>query len=357
MRNRPATSVTIADVARAAGVSTATAARALGGYGTVRRDTLERVTAAASELGYRPNALARSMITGRTQTIGVIVADIENPFFARVTRAITDVARASGFEVVLANSDEDLEAERAAVKLFLDKRVDGLIVAAASNDDGAHLAEARATGAHVVLVDRRVRGTDFDTVLVHNRAAARDAVRHLVAAGHRRIGYVSGAMAVRREGGATAGRPRAISTGGDRLTGYRQALKEAGLAGDLAGDYVRVGGPRRQDAFVQTMSLLELGTPPTAILATDSVIALGVIQAVRAAGRRIPDDVSLISFDDTEWAEVLNPPLTVIAQPVYELGARATTLLINRLQGDTAEPRHVRLTSTLVERGSVAVRP
>src|SRR3712207_4244948 len=149
-RRRP---VTIPDVARHAGVSTATAGRALGGYGAVSPDARNRVLAAAAELGYRPNELARSMITGKTFTIGVIVADIENPFFARVSRGVTDTARDAGFEVILVNTDEDVEAERNALKVLQEKRVDGVIVAPASASEADHLAEAHRAGCPIALVD------------------------------------------------------------------------------------------------------------------------------------------------------------------------------------------------------------
>src|SRR4051812_15382326 len=163
-RNGP----TIPDVAREAGVSPATAARALGAYGSVRPETRARVSAAAERLGYRPNELARSMITGKTNTIGAVVADIENPFFARTTRGITDAARAAGFEVILVNTDEDVNSERSALKVLLDKQVDGVVVAPASSQETGHLREAQECGAEIVLIDRRVAGLQADAVLIDN---------------------------------------------------------------------------------------------------------------------------------------------------------------------------------------------
>ena len=168
MSRRSRQSPTIHDVAAAAGVSTATAARALGGYGAVSPGVRERVKAAASQLGYRPNSLARSMITGATHTIGLVVADIENPFFARSVRGIADVAHAAGYEVLLANSDEDPATERAAVRVLFGKRVDGLIVAPASTDEGPHLSDLSERGVPVVLLDRAIPGIDADAVVVNN---------------------------------------------------------------------------------------------------------------------------------------------------------------------------------------------
>jgi LacI family transcriptional regulator len=342
--------VTIPDVARLAGVGAATAARALGGYGHVSEKTRVKVLAAAEELGYRANALARSMITGRTNSIGLVVADIENPFFAAVTRAVSDAARQHGYEVLLANSDEDATSERAAVRLFMDKRVDGIIVAPTSSTDVDHLREARDAGVHVVAIDRRVTGLAIDSVTVHNRVAAQSAVKHLIKRGHTRIGYLRGTGMT----DPADGPQRQISTGDERVLGYREALAEAGL--DDQG-FIRVGALGRIEAKRQTLALLDLPEPPTAILAPDSILALGVLLAVRERGLSIPHDLSLISFDDTDWADVMTPPLTVISQPVHEMGERAVALLVGRIEGSTARDRHERLRVHLVQRESVGPAP
>jgi LacI family transcriptional regulator len=345
------TPVTVVDVARLAGVSTATAGRALGGYGSVKPSTLLKVQAAADELGYSPNAIAKSMITGRTLTLGAVVADIENPFFARVIRGIADVARARGFEVVLSNTDEELATEQATVKLLVDKRVDGLIVAPASGSDSDHLVAAMKAGSHLVLVDRTVRGLQADTITIRNRAAASHAVSYLAELGHTRIGYVSGTMRTNED--AVSGSPtRDVSTGEERIAGYRRALRESGLHDD--GRYIEVGGPRKADAGLSASKLLGMADPPTAIVAADSVIALGILEEIHRRGLRIPEDVSVVGFDDAEWASVVTPPLSVIQQPAYELGAGAASLLIDRILGLDGPPRNKLLESVFIDRGSVA---
>lgn len=341
--------VTIHDVARAAGVSTATAARALGGYGHVSARSKESVQQAAEELGYRPNELARSMITGRTNSLGLVVADIENPFFAAITRAVSDAARARGYEVLLANSDESVDSEQRATHLFLDKRVDGLIVAPASTTEVAHLRAARTSGVPLVTIDRRVTGLAVDSVTVHNRIAARSAVNRFIDEGHTRIGYLRGTGATE-----AAAQERQISTGDERFLGYREALRAAGL--DDSG-YVRTGGLGRADAAKEALALFDLAEPPTAILTPDSVLALGVLQAARQRGIAIPDQLSVVSFDDTEWAEVVTPPLSVISQPVHEMGQRAVDLLLDRIDGATGRDRHVRLRARLIDRESVGPAP
>ncbi len=190
--NSPQTaSVTVADVARKAGVSKATAARVLGGYGTVSDRVRDAVTAAARALDYRPNELARSMTTGRSGTIGVVVGDIENPFFSLAMRGITDVARQAGFTVILINSGEDVSAEKAAIRTLIAKRVDGLIVSPAKETDVEHLREVVGSGRPLALLDRGINAFEVDTVIADDRQAAEGVTRQLIALGHRHIAYLT----------------------------------------------------------------------------------------------------------------------------------------------------------------------
>ncbi len=349
---------TVADVAAAAGVSVATAARALGGYGSVKPATRERVQAAADSLGYRANTLARSMITGSTRTIGVVLSDIENPFFSQALRGISDTAHQHGYEVVVVNTDERIETERDAVRVLLERRVDGLLVSP-SDGDGDHLTSAVAGGTPVVLLDRRVRGLAADTVGIDNRAAARDVTERLIALGHRRIALVTGAEPslaedlvhpdARRAARATRG------TTGPRAAGYRDALAAAGIP--LDPHYISAHGLRRDDAARATRGLLALPDPPTAIIALDSLLSLGVLRAFTELGASCPDQISLVGFDDADWAEAVSPPLTVVAQPVSRIGATAAELLLARIAGAGGAPVHRKLATTYVERESTAPPP
>src|SRR4051794_26472987 len=340
---------TIPDVARVAGVSAATAARALGGYGAVSPQTLASVRAAAEQLGYRPNELARSMITGKTNTIGAIVADIENPFFARVTRGITDAARAAGFEVILVNTDEDLASERSALKVLLDKQVDGVVVAPASSHEAGHLREAQECGADIVLIDRRVAGLEADAVLIDNRTAARDAVQRLLGAGHRRIALVTGSGFGDDEAPVA---PRRLSTGTERIEGYLAALEAAGVP--ECAKYLRATAVDQPRAERLTAELLALDAPPTALFASDLVVALGALRAIQAAGLTIPAELTFVAFDDADWTTVLTPRLSVVAQPAYDMGVKAAKTLIDRINGNDAQPREYLLPTTFVERESIA---
>jgi LacI family transcriptional regulator len=343
---------TVRDIAAAAGLSTATAARALGGYGAVSEQTRVRVEAAAERLGYRANGLARSMITGTTNTLALVIADIENPFFARACRGFTDTARAEGYEVIVANTDENVDAERTAVKVLLEKRIDGLAVAAASRVSFDHLEGARMSGVQVVLLDRHIPGLAVDSVLVDSRAAAATAVGHLIEQGHRRIGLVTGASPEEvARGGGRYGK-HLMSTGKDRINGYRNALRHAGIEANP--DYLKLGDFHREAAGLMARELRAAPVPPTAIFTTDAVITLGVLEALQTDGVALPDQVSLVGFDDPDWAVVVRPSLTVVAQPAYQLGALAARRVIARIRGDQSRPRRHLLPTSLVVRESVA---
>jgi LacI family transcriptional regulator len=340
-------SPTIPDVARRAGVSTATAARALGGYGAVSESAREAVLAAAEELGYRRNELARAMITGRTNTIGLVIADIENPFFAAAARGVSDAARAAGYEVVLTNTDEDPDVERSIVRVLLSKRIDGIIVAPTS-PDAHHLVSAQQAGCPVVLLDRRLSGFAVDTVLVDSVAAARDVVERLVAAGHRRIAMVTGGQRSEERAQGRLG----VSTGQDRVDGFLAALADAGIADPQA--YLRTGAHSPDVAFALTNQLLALPVPPTAVFASNSRVALGVLKAIREAGLEVPREISLVGFDDADWTSVVNPPISVVAQPAYALGQRAAECLLARISGDEEPPAVHMMATDFLPRQSIA---
>ncbi len=348
---------TIRDVARAAGVSSATAARALGGYGRVSAAARERVLAAATNVGYRANTLARSMITGTTHTLGVVVADIENPFFASIVRAISDTAHARGFEVMVTNSDEDLGTERAVVRVLFEKRVDGLIIAPAASEHGEHLAELLARGLPIVLIDRTVTGLAVDAVVVDNRRAAREAVSHLTALGHRRIAVVTGSPPESQATRRVTARDRdqasfTISSTSDRLAGYFDALGEAGIEPEPG--LIRYARYRRDGAQSEVHAVLDLPDPPTALFATDNFMTLGAFEAMRESGCEIPGDVSLVGFDDMDWTTIVSPRITLVAQPTSDIGTTAAERLLARLGGDRREPIESVLRTTFQSRESTA---
>ena len=349
---RPAriSAITVSDVAREAKVSKATAARVLGGYGRVSQAVHAAVLEAAKALDYRPNELARSMTTGRSGSIGVVVGDIENPFFSLAVRGISDIARLSGINVILANSGEDVEAERSAIRVLLAKQVDGLIVTPAQAGDIAHLREISCP---LALLDRALPELDVDTVTVDDRNAALRATRKLAEAGHRRIAYVTAAVLSGNFRGA-ASRIN-TSTVRERILGFLEACREAGI--EDAERNIHFGSGRSQKSHASLLQLLRSAARPTAILASDSVVALDLFKAIRECGLGIPRDISLVTFHDADWTSVTTPPITVIDQPVYELGKSAAELLIRRLKGDDRPPERIVLPTKIIERMSVGGPP
>ncbi|MEO6201333.1 MAG: LacI family DNA-binding transcriptional regulator, partial [Cryobacterium sp.] len=316
--NRATSRPTISEVAAEAGVGRASAARTLGDYGYVSPELRERVMVAAEKLGYRTNALARSMSTGVSHTLGVIVADIGNPFFAGVVRGISDASRARGFDTIVLSSHEEVEEERAALDVLLDKRVDGVIMASAAlaHSDIEHVRTAIDHGMRIVLVDRVIESLDLPAVVIDNRDAARRAAAKLIAAGHRRIGFIWGPsttapVSTRRE--LTAASERNLYTDGERLHGYLDALDDARIPFDAT---LVMTGPKTEENAARTVAgMLAADDRPTALLCSETDAMTGALRAIRQQGLRYPADISLIGFDDSSWAAVMDPPITMIEQP------------------------------------------
>jgi len=329
-------SVTIRDVARAAGVSTATAARALGGYGHASPAARRKVSESARQLGYRPNVVARALVSRATTTVGLVVGDIENPFFAAAARGLADVMDAHGYTVLLANADEDAGRERRAVDALRARQVDGMVVVPAPGASPEHLTELVTAGVPLVLLDRAVVGVAADSVLVRNVAGARAAVAHLAGLGHRRIGVVSDSPD--------------ITSSAERIQGYRQALRAAGIAPEPG--LISIGGPTRDDGEAAALRLLDRPDRPTAVFTANNFMTVGALRAARSLALRIPEDVALVGFDDLDWTTLVQPPVTVVRQPVADLGRVAGERLLRRLDGDAGPPKRIRLDANLIVRGS-----
>ncbi|MGA2527751.1 MAG: LacI family DNA-binding transcriptional regulator [Acidimicrobiales bacterium] len=333
--------VTVRDVAKHAGVSQATAARALGGYGYVGDDARQRVHSAARALGYLPNNAARTLASGTSNIIGLIAGDIENSFFATAARGLADVVEEFGYTLIVANSDENVDRERRAVDSLRANRVDGLVVAPASSNDGDHLAEAAAAGTPIVLLDRTVRGLGVDSAVSDGLGGATAAVRLLLAEGHRRIGIVIDAAEV----------PLTSMT--MRLRGWAGALRGAGIEADDS-LLVYASSPM-EDGYKATMELLGRVHPPTAIFTASNFMTIGALRAFRELNIVVPRDLSLVAFDDFELLSLYEPPVTAVAQPVRQLGREAGKLLLARMQGDLGKPRRLRLATELIVRASSQV--
>lgn len=358
-RSRSVSSPTIAEVAAEAGVGKATAARTLGNYGSVSQAARARVLAAAEELRYRPNSLARSMTTGITQTLGVIVADIGNPFFAGVIRGIADACDAADYTAIVLSTDEKLAAERSAMGVLMDKQVDGIIVASAAvrPDEVEHITEAINRGIPVVLLDRMVKGLDCDAVVIDNRESARNAVRHFIENGHRSIAFVWGphsdkALTTREQIATVA--DQSLWSEAERLRGYLDALDEAGI--DVDGQVISHCAHNEAEAVLAVADMLALPDRPTALLATETDALVGALRAIRERDLVYPDDISLIGFDDSSWANVMDPPLTMIAQPMLQLGKDAAQRVFALIDGVEAEAVIDTIPTRFIPRGSVSKR-
>lgn len=330
--------VTIREVARQAGVSQATAARALGGYGYVGDDARQRVLSAAHSLGYLPNNAARTLASGTSNIIGLVAGDIENSFFATAARGLADVVEEFGYTLIIANSDEDIVRERRAVDSLRANRVDGLVVAPANSSDGAHLAEASGAGTPIVLVDRTVRGLAVDSVVSDGISGAGSGVRHLVSLGHRRIGLVIDATST------------PLSSLTMRMQGWAGTLRAAGLRADDS-LIVHASSPL-EDGYKATLELMSRPQPPTAILTASNFMTIGALRAIRELDIVLRRDLSLVAFDDFELLSLYTPPVTAVAQPVRQLGREAGKLLLARMQGDSGKPRRLRLPTELIVRES-----
>lgn len=333
--------ITIGDVAHRAGVSAMTVSRVINNSGYISQETRERVEQAIADLGYVPNALARSLRFKQTKTLALVLTDITNPFFTTIARGVEDTASEQGFSVMFCNTDESEEKEANYLNVLVQKQVDGvlLVPALSSPDSVIFLAER---GVPCVVLDRRTPGATVDIVHCDSEQGACGLVEHLLSLGHRRIAILTG--------------PEVVSTAADRVAGYRRALAAAGLASDPAlvcyGSFTQDSGARMARA------MLALPQPPTALFAANNFIALGALGALRQAGVRVPDDISLVTFDDLPAAMVINPFLTAAAQPAYEMGRQAINLLLDRLaeRGPTA-PRDITLPTELIVRASSAPPP
>ncbi|HEX2756814.1 MAG TPA: LacI family DNA-binding transcriptional regulator [Candidatus Limnocylindrales bacterium] len=310
---------TIADVARRAGVSTATVSRVLSGIGRARPETHARVEAAARELGFRPSDVARSLKRRSTLTLGLIVTDIENPYFPQLVRAVEDAASGEGYAILLCNADDDPEREASYLDFLVERRVDGLIIAASTI--GMRQGEWLATASlPVVLINTAATGDPQPTIVSDNRGGGSAAARHLLDFGHRRFGYLMPP-------------PRNLDAP-ERLAGVHDALDSAGLSWEGPGSALAIGhgAPTVTGGESAMSELLERAPRPTAVIAYNDLMAIGAMRAIRTSGFRIPTDISLIGFDDVAFAAYVEPALTTLRQETAEMGRWAVATVTERIK-------------------------
>ncbi|MHC4800055.1 MAG: LacI family DNA-binding transcriptional regulator [Planctomycetota bacterium] len=327
--------VTISEVAKKANVSRSTVSHVINSTRYVSEETRQRVEQAINELGYRPNILARSLRLGQTHTLGLILPDSSNTFFAEIGRGIEIAAFESGYNVILCNSEEDPQKESLYIDVLTKKQVDGIILTSTCSQGDA-LCSVNKLQIPIVLLDREITDLALDTVSTDNKAGGLIATNHLISLGHRRIGCIAG--------------PSSTNPSAQRLIGYKQALSEAGIPFDEA--LVRNGDFHALSGLVMGNELLSMAEPPTAIFACNDMMAIGVLRAASERGIRVPNDLALVGFDDIELDSFTNPPLTTIAQPKLEMGSKATQFLIQRIKNPQHDLRYEMLPVSLVPRDS-----
>jgi LacI family transcriptional regulator len=327
----------MADVAREVGVSLMTVSRVVNKKGDVSEETRQRVLDAIDRLGYRPSAIARSLATRRTGTLGLVIPDVANPFFAEVARGVEHVAYAEGYNVFLCNTDEDPRRELDILESLEEKRVDGIVLCS-SRLENEHLRVVTESHEAVVLVNRRLQVDDLPTaaVLVDDIAGGRMATQHLLSGGHQAIGFLSG--------------PSGSRSGRGRVEGYRDALREAGIV--FKAGWLRACAPVAEDGRRAANALLGAHPEITGLLCYNDLVAVGALKACSARGCAVPDDLAVVGFDDIPLAELVTPALTTCRIPRHELGVRAVRLLLEQIEGSKNGHKEIVLHPTLVVRGS-----
>jgi LacI family transcriptional regulator len=322
------------DVAQMAGVSITTVSHVVNSTRAVAQETKFRVLDAIERTGYTGDAIARSLVTGGTRSLGVAISLVANPYFGELIQAIEHETTKSGYTLVLTDTHDEAATEQSAVRALRSRRVDGLILTPSPH--GKVLPELKQLGIPMVLVDRLTVSNEFDQVGPENVHATSALVQHLAERGHRRIGMISGA-----EG---------LATSSERVLGYRLGLGRSGLTWDES--LVVSGESAAEPAATALGKLLDLDSPPTAVVAGNNVMLSGVLHEARRRAVRIGSDLAVVGYDDVEWADLLDPPITTMAQPIAEIGRTAVKMLLQRIADPTRPPTTTRLQPVLKHRRS-----
>ncbi len=309
--------INIKNVAEKAGFSTATVSRVLRNYPGVKEQTRKKILSTISELNYEINAVARSLRQKKTYSIGIIVGNVLSQFYSVIAKSVEDTANKYGYNVILCNGDEDPEKELNYLRVLKSNRVDGIILTP-TGKNSAYIRHLINSGTRVVLLDRLLEGVNCDTVLVDNAIGAYKAVWHLIERGYGKIGIVNGYLD--------------RTTGAERLEGYLKALREARIARDNS--LIKIGDFKKETGKKLTQQLLEQPNKPEAIFVTNIDMSIGALVAIKEMNLKIPEDIGIVCFDDSDWMSIFEPPITVVRQPVYQLGSQASELLIKKIENE-----------------------
>ncbi len=323
------------DVAELAGVHPSTVSRVINGDSRISEKTREKVFLIIKKLGYTPNAIARGLKTKRTYTLGMLIPDITNPFFAEIARGVEDAANKNNFNVILCNTDDKLKKERTYLEILKEKRVDGLILGTAHIKDTSIL-ELEKKKYPYILVSRNIEGLEKNCIIVDDVEGGIMATEYLIKSGHRRIAHITGPLQTR--------------SGLNRLKGYKLALKRNWI--EHVDELVEEGDFRIKGGYQAMKKFLKLAEPPTAIFAANDLLALGAMQAIQKKNFSIPEDFSIVGFNDIELASFVYPPLTTIRQPMLEMGELAVKMLLRIIEKEEFNQRKIVLKSKLIIRES-----
>ncbi|PEG35369.1 LacI family transcriptional regulator [Mycolicibacterium agri] len=326
---------TMDDVARIAGVSASTVSHVLNGTRKVNDETRQRVEAAIEATGYRRNVVARSLAAGRTNTVGLSISALTNPYFGSLVHAVERALSDAGYVLIVGDSHDQAESEKRVIDSLLGRKVDGMIVAPAAGSERTTLPEIMRTGTPLVLIDRGA-DIDRDQVGPENFSSARSLTEHLIDLGHRRIAVVRG----------LAG----ISSTTERFDGYQAALADHGIAVDP--DLILDGESNTDVAEREVLTLMSGANRPTAMVSMNNAMTIGALKALRRLDLSIPGDVAFVCYDDFEWSDLFEPQLTAAAQDVETIGATAVRLLLSRMRGDDGPPQLIRVPTTFQHRNS-----
>lgn len=332
--------VTIKDVAEKVGVNPSTVSRVLNGDSnlSIREETRNRILEAIKEMGYTPNPIARSLRKKTSDAIGMLIPDITNPFFPEVIKGAETAASEKGLSVILCNTDENSDKERNLVRFLIDRRVDGMLLFSSRLEDET-VSEVEKSGIPFVLVNRGSRSNSGAYVVVDNTLGAKLAMQHLIGLGHEKIAHISGFLYT--------------ETGLERLEGYRKSLNAAGLPFDS--ECMVEAGFTEQQGYIAMQKLLSLTNPPTAVFAANDLMAMGAMTAIMEKGLRVPEDISLVGFDDIWVANRITPALTTVKIPLIEMGSLAMKIISDKIAQKEIQDERIILTPELIIRSSTAV--
>jgi LacI family transcriptional regulator len=332
--------VTIYDIAKKANCSAMTVSKVINNTGKISESTRQRVQQIMTQMNYVPNSNARSLVLQQTKLLSLLIADITNPFYTTLARGAEDEAKRLGYQLLFSNSDESIVKEQEYIETVLSARVAGVMITPVGDSSLNHLKLLEQYRIPFVLIDREVPGVTADAVLGDSKEGASQLTEHLIALGHRRIAMINGHLET--------------STARYRLEGYQQTLRLHGISVDE--QLMMEMGFNQTNADEHMSKLLTLKEPPTAIFAANNLIALAAIRSLRLKGYLVPEDMSIVCFDDLETDYVLDPFLTVASQPAYDFGTIGMQTLIERIQENRGQNKHIVLPPKLIVRGSSAIR-